>query len=303
MPGDLFACASIALSVVMALLPRRAWAPVARFAAAASFRRPGRAASLASRVPPALALASGLAAPEVARRNQAATHMALAEYARVRVPWLSPAPIRVEGMGHVREALDRGTGVVLWVHGFAASSLLAKVALHREGVPVTHLSRAGHGLSHSRFGLRYLNRFVTKAEERHLARRVVIEGDGLGALRRLREVLRANGVVSVTVGHDGRRVYTVPVFGRQMRLASGAISLSVAAGAALLPVYTVRAARGHYRVIIGPPLDSEGLASGAGSAAWLEFARQLEATVAAHPGDWSAWQSRVMPRPDQQPLR
>jgi hypothetical protein len=79
---------------------------------------------------------------------------------------------------HVDAALRAGRGALLWVaHGFHGH-LGAKVAFAGAGLAVSHLSRATHGFSESRFGTRVLNRIQTAVEDRYLGERILIPSRG-----------------------------------------------------------------------------------------------------------------------------
>ena len=54
------------------------------------------------------------------------------------------------------------------------SQLVSKMALHRAGYGLVHLSRSEHGYSSTIFGMRCLNPLRSRIESRYLAERVVI---------------------------------------------------------------------------------------------------------------------------------
>ena len=77
---------------------------------------------------------------------------------------------------------------------------MTKIALHRAGYRIVHLSHPRHGFSSSSFGVRYLNPVHRRAEDRYLAERVVLSlASPVGAMRTLMQRLKSNGVVTVTV--------------------------------------------------------------------------------------------------------
>jgi lauroyl/myristoyl acyltransferase len=199
--------------------------------------------------------------------------------------------IELLGAEHLRGALAAGRGAVLWVTAFCGP-IVPKIALARAGFSVAHLSTPLHGgFSYSRLTLRVLNPWTRRSEDKHLAERVVIPLDGkLGHLKRLREILLANGVVSITgEGGSGRSV-TVPFLGGERAFATGACYLTRATGAALLMVKAHRVGPGAYRVLIEPVPAEPGLAPAASARAVLgDLATRLDAWVRAHPADWVRW--------------
>jgi lauroyl/myristoyl acyltransferase len=78
----------------------------------------------------------------------------------------------------------------------------------------------------------------------------------LGYIRKLERRLRENGLVSINCGaiRDQKRVEK-PILNGRIQLATGAPSLALATGAALLPVFTIRRAPGDFEIIIEPSLD------------------------------------------------
>jgi RNA polymerase sigma-70 factor (ECF subfamily) len=196
------------------------------------------------------------------------------------------------GAEHLEHALAAGRGAVLWVTAFCGP-LVPKIALARGGFRVAHLSMPFHGgFSRSRAAVHVLNPWTRRAEDKHLAERVVIPLDGtLGYMRRLREILVANGCVSIAGEHCGRQNVTVPFLDGKEAFATGAWSLARSTGAALLTVRAHRPAPGVYRVVIDPPVAIDpGLARTDGARVVIgELAARLEGSVRAYPADWERW--------------
>ena len=207
--------------------------------------------------------------------------------------------IELCGAEHLRHALEAGRGAVLWVTA-CCGPLVPKIALNRGGFRVAHLSMPLHGgFSRSRLALGVLNPWTRRSEDKHLAERVVIPLDGsLTHMMHLREILLANGCVSIAGEHAGRRNVVVPFLGREQAFATGAWSLARSTGAALLMVRSRRVASGSYRVVIDPVAVAPGLSPTASAKAAIgELATRLEAWVHAHPADWERW-STIDPATD-----
>ena len=175
-------------------------------------------------------------------------------------PWRWRPHIELVGRHHLEAALERGHGAILWVAPFVFSSLVTKMALHEAGYAVSHLTRVSHGYSGSRFGMRVLNPLRSRIEERFLAKRVVIGADGsvAGPLKHLTNRLRANGVVSITIGAVGAKPCRCACLNGWFGIASGAPNLMVRTGAALLPVFTVKTGERHFTTTIESPLEAPG---------------------------------------------
>lgn len=164
--------------------------------------------------------------------------------------------IELRGREHVDRALAGSKGAVLWVVPSIFNDLVTKIAFHQAGYRVSHLSRAGHGFSGSRFGARLLNPIVTTIEKRYLAERLVMdEGQSVSALKALVRRVRENGLVSIAVSGIGRRTFELPFFDGTIRVADGAPSLAERSGAALLPVSTARTVSGTFVTTIHPALE------------------------------------------------
>lgn len=200
--------------------------------------------------------------------------------------------IELHGRRHIDTALEAGHGAILWIQPLVFSELVTKMALFRSGIPVTHLSRFDHGLSRSRIGARLMNWIWTASEVRYLKERLVLyPEDETTALRRLVSELRDNGVVSITVGRQARRVCRLPFMGGDLYLAEGPARLSVKTGAPLLPVFSLRIDRNRYVTQIHPPLLPTADARGAKIVESMlkEYAENLASYVRRAPDQYQWW--------------
>jgi len=208
--------------------------------------------------------------------------------------------IEMSGVQNLECARDRGRGVVLWVCPFTYADLIVKTALARAGLEVSHLSACSRGFSPNachpwtptRFGKRYLSRLRTAVEDRYLHERVVMPRDGsLGYIRRLERLLKTRGVLSIRAGKVGHRTMDLPLFGGTVTLATGAPSLAIATGAALIPVFVARRGPGRFEVIFEPPLEPSADAPGADGVPDImrRYVARLEEHVLRSPHMWSGW--------------
>ena len=165
--------------------------------------------------------------------------------------------LHLEGAAHLDSALAAGRGAVLWVANFCFNALATKKSLHDAGYRLWHLSRPEHGFSKSTAGIALYNGIRTGAERQQLEGRIVFERDrpGAAAVTAMR-VLAQNGILSITAGDwEGQRIAGIDVCGGKLHLAVGAPRFARLAGAALLPVFTVRGAdRQTISVVIEPAL-------------------------------------------------
>lgn len=197
--------------------------------------------------------------------------------------------VRLTGGSNLEKALGRGRGAILWVLETSFSTLMVKMALDRAGYRAHQLSRPGHGFSASAFGIRWLNPLWTKVEDRFIAERVLITGETAAeAMMVLRERLRANGIIIITVAPLAHKFVAVPFFNGQLELPAGPIQLALTSQALLLPVFAFTKPNGAFEVVIDQPIFSAtGNPTDADVAA--RFARRLEQFVLEYPDQWNGW--------------
>jgi|GEM_PF-567976 len=200
--------------------------------------------------------------------------------------------IRLAGLEHVEAALGRSHGAILWVGFSVYGDLVAKMAFHQARLAVSHLSRASHGFSGTRFGMRVLNPIQTAVEDRYLGERVLLSPTGAtAALETLAARLADNRVVTFTVHRNAKRPVVVPFLEGEIFLAPGAPLLALKTQAALLPVFAFRDEAGVHTVTIEAPLEvprdlpKQDVTQSVGR----QYAARLEPYVLEHPGQWRGW--------------
>lgn len=215
---------------------------------------------------------------------------------RTRSPRGWQAAPELQGVEHLDRALASGRGAVLWVAHFCFNALATKRALGDAGYKVSHLSRPEHGFSKSTLGIALFNGIRVGAETRYLASRIVIDrGNPMAATLAAQRRLRRNEIVSITAGAwEGARLAQVDILGGRLELAVGAPGLARLAGAALLPVFTVRGSPDQsIRVVIEQPLSipAEGVMDDALLEAARQFGSLLEDYVRRYPAEWRDWKN------------
>lgn len=201
-------------------------------------------------------------------------------------------PMRLEGEEHLKAALAKGKGAILWLAPFVFNSGPTKIVIHEKGYRVSHLSSPKHGYSETKFGVGYLNKVRCIPEDRYLAQRVIFDRYAPStAMRRLMRAVKAGEVVSIVAAStEGSDMIQAPIFGGRLPVAVGAPRLAGLTGAPVLPVFTVRD-NGVFRVAIEAPLS---LPEGADNearcvAAAAEFLGRSEPWIRRFPGQWRAW--------------
>lgn len=202
---------------------------------------------------------------------------------------------RIDGEQHLRDALARRKGVILWTSYFVYSGQMTKMTLARHRYKVSHLSRPTHGFSNSRFGMSVLNRIQTRIEDRYLLDRIQLQGDDtLPALMAMRRRLHKNGIVSITLGTQASQLVERPFLNGTIRIPTGPVELARLTDSVLLPVYTVRDDYWRYTTHIGAPMASADESPADVAAA---FAAWLEPVVRARPAHWRSWRMVQTPEP------
>jgi lauroyl/myristoyl acyltransferase len=209
-------------------------------------------------------------------------------------------PTTLIGPEHIDRALENGHGAILWITDFCFTSLVTKIALHRAGYRLTHLSRPDHGFSDTRFGVRFLNPILTRLEDRYLEERVVIdEGQMTSGLRTLVRRLKSNRVISITVVTQARQTVQLPILDGYIHLAKGAPWLAITSGAPLLPVFTLLGDDGAFVTTVQSPLEfsREGPPEQIIERAMKGYVERLEPLLLEVPHLWYDWSDRITPRP------
>jgi len=219
------------------------------------------------------------------------------EYLRSHRPGGWDPVIRIRGKEHVEAAKAAGHGIIFWGGSFAFNDLISKIAFHRLGLEVSHYTRPVHGLSNSRFGIRYLNSVRTSIESRYLGARVCAEDNVKEAMEVVRGHAEAGGGVSIKVGNRGRRRVSVPFLGGELELATGPVALARRWGVVLLPTFTLRASDGSFDVTIGKALHSnQGDPEAYAEDVVRQYAEQLAPVLLQDPSQWRGW--RLMKHSD-----
>jgi lauroyl/myristoyl acyltransferase len=276
------------------ILPESSWAPLWRaaarlplFTSQSAIRRTAR--SIAA----ALGDVSPTRARGIARDLRAAIYELRFQDLRAWRPDPWRPKLSLEGEAHLVEALKAEKGAVLWVSPTIFNSLPTKIALHRQGYKVSHLSSPVHGYSETQFGVDRLNKVRCIPEDRYLAQRIVFDSEApTTAMRRMMRALKAGEVVSIVAANtEGFEMVEGPIFGGMLPVAVGAPRLAALTGAPLLPTFVVRDPERGFRVVIEPPiaLDPQQAADERTVAAATEYLQRSEAWVRRYPEQWRAW--------------
>jgi len=292
---DIYEVPRLAVQGVLAWsLPESAWWPLSRlFGEVNAATHPERTRSETAQVTTVLrGMPEKVDPRRVAVENWANRYEERFHYMRAWRPGGWEPAIDILGGEHVSAALHKGRGIILWAGNFSFNDLIAKIAWRRLGLAVSHFSRPIHGFSTTRFGVRYLNAVRRGIEDRYLGERLMAEDhETQMALQRLRDSLKANGAISITVGNKGRHTAPANFLGARIILATGPLAMGRTTGAAVLPVSTLRLATGRFEVTIGEPVEVKDGADGKPdyAGAVQAYADWVTPFVLRDPGQWRGW--------------
>ncbi len=234
---------------------------------------------------------------------QSIVRSSFVEFWREMLEFTSPARLdqmQVCGLEHVRGALARGHGAILWESNGFGYRTASKKLLHSIGLPVHQVhGRNNVGNFHVPPGSstwlreRLVTPFFDRHEERWVADIVYLPAtDSFAFTRRLQQILARNGILCIAGdGQDGRRFVPVDFLGGTARLATGMVTLSQVSGAPLLPLICTLDPAGGIVLTVGAPirLDPSAERDEALHAGLQQYATQLQAHVGRQPGLYRNW--------------
>jgi lauroyl/myristoyl acyltransferase len=239
-------------------------------------------------------VANAASVEDIERGFFATRYLERFQYLRAHRPGGWEPTIRIQGREYVDAARAAGRGMIFWGSAFAYNDLILKMAVHRLGLRLFHYTRPVHGLSKTRFGIRFLNPVRTSIECRYLGARVCAEERIKEAMEVLKQEAEAGGAISIKIGDRGRRRVTVPFLNGRITLATGPIGLAQRWNARLLPTFTLQSDDGSFDVIIGAPLEANEADEDARAKAIVEsYVAQLTPYVLAHPEQWRGWRFSI----------
>ena len=301
-PGDILTLLRLCWSAPCAwFLPQRLWPIVCRFAARfVELISPGKHAPTIARIAAAYGISEAPHAKHMAMSLAAARYELAFQVLRGFRPGGWNPEIKVEGLEMLVRALRNGRGAILWTVHFVFAPNVVKMAMHKSGHPMTHLSRPEHGFSKTRFGIRLLNPIRVKFENRYLEQRLVLDKERPGnTLLGARDVLSRNGIVSTTAGAwEGSRIVESNFLGGRIQLAGGPIWLAKQSGAALIPAIGVKIETpDRFLVRLLEPIDLQSAKDETemNIRATADFLTAQASMILKYPDQWRGWSSLAAP--------
>lgn len=211
--------------------------------------------------------------------------------------FLIPAPtfplarIRVEGLEHLRAAMERGKGVLLLTAHFGNWELLAAAHV-LSGYSLSVVARPMDSPPLDRLVTRFRRQsgFEIIAKRRSLP-------EVIDALRRHRMV-----AILLDQNVTRREGVFVPFFGRLASTSKGLALLALRTDAPVVPIFIRREAPGHHRIMIEPeiPPPRTGDREKDVLAFTAAFTRSVEEVVRRWPAQWFWVHRRWKTRPEEE---
>ena len=190
------------------------------------------------------------------------------EYLRDYVSW--------EGEAHAHDVLAAGKGLLVLSCHMGSWDLLCSIAPHFE-YPTTIITKNIKNDSVNRFWMQARERFGLKFVPAHNSYRLCLSA------------LRKNEIIGFILDQNMIRTEGIFVefFGKQACTTPGLAFLSAQSGAAVVPVFMIREANGHHRVIALPPIAPPPDRKPETIAAYTQqYTKVIEEMVRQYPDQW-----------------
>jgi lauroyl/myristoyl acyltransferase len=192
--------------------------------------------------------------------------------------------VSIEGREHLEVAAAGGRGLIFVTahigHWETASHLISR-----------ELGREAHVVREEELDPRaqeFLEEILGRTKERQYKTHFASNDPRLGVV--LAQALRRGDVVALQGDRPraASRSRTVSLFGREMSLPAGPATLARIAGVFLLPIFSLREGRRHYRICLRPPIwvDSAAPRDAAVNAAMQQTAAEIEWAIRREPHQW-----------------
>ena len=210
--------------------------------------------------------------------------------------------VELRGLEHVRKALGRGKGIILWESNSFGKRVLAKHILHDNGVSVSQVHGQDHleGFRNSKswIATRVIQPFFANRERPFVKEIIYLPDPEFSFSRTFLERLKQNAIICIAGdGKQGHKLIPVPFLGRNEFFSTGMVSLARLSGATLLPLFCMRETREKTSLIIEGPIhidpnvDRERCLEGS----IRQYASLLESYILRHPEQYVNWHQQRAP--------
>jgi lauroyl/myristoyl acyltransferase len=217
--------------------------------------------------------------------------------------------VPLRGIEHLRQALENGKGVILWVSNYFGRMALARQILHEHGFAIykVHAEQYLGGFRNDGEPVTWVQQhiigpFFEKCERPFTAGIIYLpNSDSLAYTRVLLERLKHNALVCAAGdGKFARRLIPVGFLGITDVFPTGMVSLARLSGASILPMFCVLERDTVCVVIEAPIRVSSDLDRERGlERSVTQYVRLLESYIQRYPDQYQNW-NLLGKRPDQQ---
>ena len=212
----------------------------------------------------------------------------------IRLPrfsqWEWKNRVVIEGREHVENALEHGSGVILFTGHIGCFEMGAACVAH-EGVPITAIARYAKTPE--------MTEQITKIRSAAGYKVLAQDTRGFKAMQRL----RANEIVAMLIDQDAHHhgVF-VNFFGRPASTPPGPAVLALRTGAALVPGWVIRQTDGKYHMIVESEIqvDSSDPSEENIRRITQEMTTRLETIIRQYPDQWLWMHRRWKTQPAKQ---
>lgn len=210
----------------------------------------------------------------------------------------------LRGLDHLKNALAKGRGVILWESHSFGKRVLAKRVLHQNGFSVCQI----HGQNHlegfrnsgSWIAKNVIQPFFENREKPFVEEILYLTAGDLSFNRTLLKRLKRNAILCIAAdGREGHNFIPVRFLGHSALFSSGMISLAKLSAATILPLFCVQRTSEEATLIVEAPIEIE--ANGDRERGLERSVKQyvgvLESYIRRYPEQYLSWRPLATSRP------
>ena len=220
-------------------------------------------------------------------------------------PGAGAGHVEIHGLEHLRQAIDKGKGAILWESSHFGRRSLMKQILHENGCRIlqvygeTHAGGFYRPCPASWVRRRIIKRFFDNCERQYVAEILNLPLSApLPVIRVLLERLKENCIICVAGDSTLGWNFVHKHFLRGDRaFSTGMVSLSRTTGAPILPIFCVQERNDRIVMTVEPPIrpDSTVDRDRASEACITRYIDLLESYIKKYPGQYYHWHRLAAP--------
>ena len=202
----------------------------------------------------------------------------------------------LRGLDHLKNALAKGRGVILWESHSFGKRALAKRVLHQNGFSVCQIHAQNHleGFrnSESWIAKNAIQPFFENLEKPFVKEILYLTTGDISFNRTLLKRLKRNAILCIAAdGRQGHKFIPVWFLGHSVLFSTGMISLAKLSTATILPLFCVQQATEKATVIIEAPIEIEanGDRESGLERSVKQYAGVLESYIRRYPEQYLSW--------------